>query len=198
VFRGWVPHRQFADGIKCTGVPRLRLPCYTKGGNSMSALWRGRKRLALFIIVGAVCFSVQLAFLAAMVHLGIYRPVANAIGFTLSAQLNFLLNSRMTWRDRPAGTRRGVVTRWAGYNVTALGSLVSNTAVFTLFYRAIGTAPAALLGVIVGTGIVYLTCNLLVFRGSRGAASAAHEAAHESKLPAQAGQPIQTDQVVTR
>jgi putative flippase GtrA len=117
-----------------------------------------------FILVGAACFALQLGLLTLLVHLGAYRPVANAIGFATSAQLNFLLNSRMTWRDRPAAGRRGAGVRWLGYNVSALGSLASNTAIFTLSYRAIGTVPAAAFGVIAGTGLVYLICNLLVFR----------------------------------
>jgi putative flippase GtrA len=102
--------------------------------------------------------------LTVLARFGAGRPVANAVGFALSAQLNFLLNSRMTWRDRPAAGRRGTGARWLGYNVSALGSLAGNTAIFTLSYHAIGTAPAAALGVIAGTSLVYLICNLLVFR----------------------------------
>ena len=141
----------------------------------MRLLSRGRKRFAVFAIVGLVCFAVQLALLAVMVHLGSSRPVANAIAFGLSAQLNFLLSSRVTWRDRPAAGRSGTGTRWLAYNGTALVSLGCNTAVFAAAYRSIGTAPAAALGVLTGTCVVYLTCNLLVFRGRR-AAQAAGEA----------------------
>jgi putative flippase GtrA len=117
-----------------------------------------------FVCVGAVCFALQLTILTGLVHLGVYRPAANAIGFATSAQLNFLLNSKTTWRDRPAAGLRGSGARWLGYNVSSLGSLASNTAIFAVSYRAIGTAPAAALGVIVGTCIVYTVCNLLVFR----------------------------------
>jgi putative flippase GtrA len=130
----------------------------------MSALWHRHKRISQFILVGTVCFALQLALLVALVHLGAYRPIANAVGFATSGQLNFFLNSRMTWRDRPAAGWRATGTRWLGYNVSSLGSLASNTAIFTLSYRAIGTAPAAALGVIVGTGLGYLICNLLIFR----------------------------------
>lgn len=129
----------------------------------------GQKRIAVFAVVGAVCFSVQLALLTLMVHLGAYRPVANAVAFAISAQLNFLLSSRVTWRDRPAAGRGGTGARWLAYNGTALVSLGCNTAVFTLSYHSIGTTPAAALGVLTGTCVVYLTCNLLVFRGTRTA-----------------------------
>jgi len=135
-------------------------------------LTRGRKRIAVFAIVGIVCFAVQLALLTLMVRLGAYRPVANAVAFAISAQLNFLLSSRVTWRDRPAASRGGTGARWLAYNGTALLSLGCNTAVFTLSYHSIGTALAAALGVLTGTCFVYLTCNLLVFRGTRAAHAA--------------------------
>ena len=136
----------------------------------------GQKRIAVFVVVGAVCFGVQLALLTLMVHLGAYRPVANAVAFAISAQLNFLLSSKVTWRDRPVAGRRGTAARWLAYNGTALVSLGCNTAVFTFSYRSIGTTPAAALGVVAGTCVVYLTCNLLVFRGTRAAQALPAEA----------------------
>jgi putative flippase GtrA len=139
----------------------------------LRVLSRARKRIAVFAIVGVVCFAVQLVLLALMVHLGAYRPVANAVAFAISAQLNFLLSSRVTWRDRPSSGRGGTGARWLAYNGTALVSLGVNTAVFTASYHSIGTTAAALLGVLTGTCVVYLTCNLLVFRGARPARAAA-------------------------
>jgi putative flippase GtrA len=129
------------------------------------ALSAGQKRVLVFVSVGVICFAFQFVLLTLMVHLAVYRPVANAVAFAISAQLNFLLSSRLTWRDRPVAGRRGAGARWLAYNATALVSLGCNTAVFTLSYRSIGTTPAAALGVIGGTCLVYLTCNLLVFRG---------------------------------
>jgi putative flippase GtrA len=146
----------------------------------------GQKRIAVFAVVGAVCFGVQLALLTLMMHLGAYRPVANAVAFAISAQLNFLLSSRVTWRDRPVAGRRGTGARWLAYNGTALVSLGCNTAIFTFSYRSIGTTPAAALGVLTGTCVVYLTCNLLVFRGTRAAPA---PAAPESTSPGGAAQP---------
>ena len=140
-------------------------------------LLRGKKRIAVFAIVGLVCFAVQLVLLTLMVRSGAYRPVANAVAFAVSAQLNFLLSSRVTWRDRPAAGLRGTGARWLAYNGTALVSLGCNTAVFTATYRAVGTTPAAALGVVTGTCVVYLTCNLLVFRGMRSAEAAAEPGA---------------------
>jgi putative flippase GtrA len=135
-----------------------------------------RKRVVIFAIVGSVCFAVQLALLTLMVHLGAYRPLANGLAFAISAQLNFLLSSRVTWGDRPAAGRSGTGARWLAYNGTALVSLGCNSAVFAVTYHSIGTTLAAGLGVLTGMCVVYLTCNLLVFRGRRPAGAAAGEA----------------------
>lgn len=147
----------------------------------MPAFLHGQKRIAVFALVGATCFGVQLALLAATVHLGANRPVANAVGFTVSAQLNFLLSSKVTWRDRPISGWRDVGGRWLAYNGTALISLGVNTAVFTLAYHEIGTAPTSLLGVLVGTVVVYLTCNLFIFRGARRVPALEAETRHAAE-----------------
>jgi putative flippase GtrA len=139
----------------------------SQGGKHVRAFSRGQKRIAIFAAVGASCFGVQLALLTAMVHLGASRPIANAIGFAISAQVNFLLSSKVTWGDRSTSGWRDTGARWLGYNGTALVSLGVNTAVFTACYRAIGTTPAAAAGVLIGTVVVYLTCNLVIFRGAR-------------------------------
>jgi putative flippase GtrA len=132
-------------------------------------LSRAQKRIVIFAAVGATCFGVQLALLTAVVHLGASRPLANAIGFAISAQVNFLLSSKVTWRDRSASGWRDTGARWLGYNGTALVSLGVNTAVFTVCYHEIGTTLAAAAGVVIGTVVVYLTCNLVIFRGARQA-----------------------------
>jgi putative flippase GtrA len=127
--------------------------------------------------VGITCFAAQLALLAILTRLGTYRPVGNAVSFALSAQLNFLLSSRLTWRDRPTAGRRGLGARWLAYNGTAALSLGCNTAVFTLAYKSIGSGLAAAVGVVAGTCVVYVICNFLVFR-------ATHPGASETTVPA--------------
>ena len=118
----------------------------------------------LFVCVGAACFLTQYAALTGLAAAGTYRPVANALGFVISAQLNFALSSRLTWRDRPAAAVRARWARWASYNGTALISLAVNTAVFTIAYHRLGNLPAAALGVLTGMCVTYLVCDLLIFR----------------------------------
>ncbi len=128
--------------------------------------------------MGAICFLTQYAALTAMTAAGTYRPVANALGFVISAQLNFALSARLTWRDRPTAAR-GLWARWVSYNGTALISLAVNTAVFTLTYHRLGNLPAAASGVLAGMCVTYLVCDLLIFRdsGKPRTDSGAHRAA---------------------
>jgi putative flippase GtrA len=130
-----------------------------------------RKRIVIFGAVGITCFAAQLVVLAILARLGAYRPAANAVSFALSAQLNFVLSSRLTWRDRPVAGRRGLGARWLAYNGTAALSLGCNTVVFALAYKSVGSGLAAAAGVVAGTCVVYVICNFLVFRASRPAAA---------------------------
>ena len=130
----------------------------------MKTLLRRRRRQLLFLCVGVTCFLTQYAALTAMAAAGTYRPLANALGFAISAQLNFVLSARLTWRDRPTAAARTLWARWASYNGTALISLAVNTAVFTATYHRIGNLPAAALGVLCGMCVTYLVCDLLIFR----------------------------------
>ena len=112
---------------------------------------------------GPSCFALQLALLTAMVRLGADRPVANAMAFAISAQLNFLLSSRVTWRDRPVqdgaaparGGSRTTAPPWCRWAATppSSPSLPLDRHDSGRRARRPDRHP-----------IVYLTCNLLVFR----------------------------------
>jgi putative flippase GtrA len=150
-------------------------------------LRRGRRQL-LFLCVGATCFLVQYTALTAMAAAGTYRPVANALGFVISAQLNFALSARLTWRDRPLTAARALWARWASYNGIALISLAVNTAVFAVAFHRLGNLPAAALGVLAGMCVTYLVCDVLIFRDRRtpGTAGGAHR---RPRQPARAARP---------
>lgn len=122
------------------------------------------RRQLLFVCVGTVCFLTQYCALTVLATLGVNRPLANALGFLLSAQLNFVLSSRLTWRDRRAGTIKTLWARLVGYNGTALISLAVNTAAFSLVYQRVGNLVGAAVGVTCGMCVTYLLCDLLIFR----------------------------------
>jgi glycosyltransferase involved in cell wall biosynthesis/putative flippase GtrA len=130
----------------------------------MTPLLRRNARILKYVAVGVTCFSLQFILLTAMVHLGTYRPIANSAAFAVSAQLNFLLSSKLTWGDRPTRGWRHSGGRWAAYNCTALLSLACDSVVFASVYRSVGTTAAAVIGVITATCLTYLVCNRVVFR----------------------------------
>lgn len=135
-----------------------------------------RIRLVKFVAVGGTCFVVQFLFLTGLVHLGVYRPLANGISFAISAQLNFVLSSALTWADRPAGSRSRTGARWLAYNGTALLALACDTAVFVAIYHAVGTDAAAVLAVVVSTCLVFVICNYVIFRSAGASSPAVAEA----------------------
>jgi putative flippase GtrA len=149
-------------------------------------LWRRRRQL-LFVAVGATCFLVQFAILSALSRAGVSRTLANALGFVVSAQLNFVLSARLTWRDRPAGAARTQAARLLSYNLTALLSLAVNTAVFALGYHRLGNLIAAALGVLCGMSVTYLVCDLLIFRSRRKRLTRGAEAMLSAASPAADG-----------
>ena len=143
------------------------------------------RRQLLFLGVGGTCFAVQYGLLTALAIGGLYRPLANAFGFFTSAQLNFLLSSRLTWSDRRTKPGRTVWARLASYNATALISLTINTAVFELTYQRLGNLVAAAAGVVAGLCVTYAVCDLVIFRtrakhqsGRRAVSKPHYQSAH--------------------
>ncbi len=129
-----------------------------------------RLRLAKFAVVGGTCFLVQFLLLTGLVRAGLYRPVANGLAFAVSAQLNFLLSSMLTWADRPAGSRGRLGARWLAYNATALLALACDSAIFIGTYPILGTTLGAATAVLASTCVVFVICNFVVFRPDRAAA----------------------------
>ncbi|WP_170991152.1 GtrA family protein [Herbidospora galbida] len=117
-------------------------------------------RVVRFLLVGGFCFGVQYLAMTAMASAGVPWTPADAIGFLLSAQLNFVLSSKFTWGDRRFPL---TVKRWSSYNGTALLSLAVNTGVFALIHPYLPTLISAAIGVLIGTIVTYLICDKFVF-----------------------------------
>jgi putative flippase GtrA len=130
------------------------------------------RRVLRFALVGLTCFAVQYVALRLLTRVGLPATPADAVGFLLSAQLNFTLSSLFTWADRKDLFARPLVGRWFSYNASILVTLAINAGVFQLC-RPIGELAASALGVAVGAAGNYVLCDLLVFRDRRGERSAA-------------------------
>ena len=124
-------------------------------------------RTLRFALIGLLCFGAQYGAAWLFVRAGVSWPVGNATAFFLSAQLNFVLSSTFTWRDRDVDGRRWSVRRWISYNGTVLLSLAVNTAAFVAIYPVTGALAASVAGVVAGAGATYLICNYIVFRSRR-------------------------------
>jgi putative flippase GtrA len=130
-------------------------------------LWQ--YRAVRFSAVAISCTAGQLLVLAWLIRLGVSDLVANGIGFGLSAQANFLLSTRVTWRDRkprpdrPARTR---LARWASFNTVAVVALAVNQLVFAVGLQAgLRLLMASLAGIAAGAALTFMLNNLLTFRG---------------------------------
>jgi putative flippase GtrA len=133
----------------------------------MGLLLQKYRRALRFAAVGIVCFSLQYLLLRLFKAVGVQVTAADALGFALSAQLNFALSMLFTWGDRKGAFTRSPGTRWASYNASILLTLAINTGVFQLC-RPLGDLGASALGVFVGAVGNYALCDIVVFRGRRG------------------------------
>lgn len=106
------------------------------------------RSLLAFLLVGGAATLVHYLLMTLLVLAGVPVVPASAIGFTLSAVLNYLLNERLTFRS--GAPRRIAVPRFI---VVALSGLLLNHLVLTRFIAAgLPAVPAQLLttsGVIV-------------------------------------------------
>ena len=123
-------------------------------------------RLVRFTLVGACCFAVQAGILLALRETGVPLTLANAVGFALSAQLNFVLSTYFTWGDRriPITGARTTAARWASFQATAGIALACNTGVFALAVRLVDPVAASAVGVVSGALLTFLVNHHLIFR----------------------------------
>jgi putative flippase GtrA len=123
-------------------------------------------RIARFATVAAVCTVLQLLVLACLIRLGVGKVLANGLGFALSAQANFALSARWTWRDRSGAG----AARWAMFNATAVAALAANEVAFTLLDRSgVPLIAASLGGIACGAVVAFTVNNFVTFRGARTA-----------------------------
>lgn len=122
-------------------------------------LWRAT--LLRFVAVGAVASGFQLLVFSIFVALRVPPLIANALGFVLSTQINFLLSASFTWRHRRApGTLR---RRWLKFNSVAFVGLLLNTAAFALMHLWLQPFLAAAVAIATSTGLSYLLNRRVVF-----------------------------------
>lgn len=126
------------------------------------------RRIARFGLVGMICLCFQLAVMKLTEP---YLPilVANALGFIISAQLNFTLSYLFTWRDSKRQSGWRLVATWSGYCVIAVGAAFINAAAFVAIHILL-PSPVELiviLATITSTCCTFILNHFLVFRSER-------------------------------
>jgi putative flippase GtrA len=123
-------------------------------------------RPARFALTGGLAGLGQLALLTLFTRWGWAPDLANATAFLLAAQLNFLLSSTFTWRDRLAGQSgpRVLWRRWLAFHGAIAGMAVVNMLVYTAARHALPVLAASALGIAAAAAGNFLLGDRLVFR----------------------------------
>jgi putative flippase GtrA len=118
-----------------------------------------------FVAVGGASSLLQFVFLVALVTVGFPQDPANAVAFLISTQVNFMLSSAITWRDRSAHglPSRTVARRLLSFNGMAVTTLVINETIFALALLRLPYLAAGALGILVAAPISYLVSHRLIF-----------------------------------
>jgi putative flippase GtrA len=164
-----------AGGLDGTlDAPLSTLPS-TGPANVLERLWQ--HRAVRFGAVALSCTLGQLLVFAWLARLGVGKALANGIGFGLSAQANFALSARVTWRDRGPLRDRSARTglsaspsawpmRWASFNTVAVAALAVNELVFMSgVHVGLQLLAASLAGIAAGAVFTFTLNNFVTFRG---------------------------------
>lgn len=138
------------------------------------------RRFAKFGIVGVVCTLLQIAIL----HLlSPFMPevLASAIGFLISAQVNFLLSYFFTWNDSRRKKGLQFFMTWLRFNGVVLVGAAVNTAAFALIHLVVINAVAVILATAISTSCTYLLFHNYVLTPERERTT--DEARHRSVPP---------------
>ena len=129
---------------------------------SISASNTPLSRWVAFNAVGVAGMALQLAIVAALVHvLHVHYAIATALAVEAAILHNFVWHQRWTWRDRPVLQRRDGMARLARFHLlNGSVSLVGNVALTTLLTRVVGWDPVA------SNVVAIAACSLVNFAAS--------------------------------
>ncbi|QBD78168.1 hypothetical protein EPA93_20065 [Ktedonosporobacter rubrisoli] len=139
---------------------------YTKGLQKIIlTLLSNKARPVRFILTGGLAGLCQLGLLALLLKLQVYAILANALAFFLAAQVNFVLSTLFTWRDRqlPGSGKNTLLLRWLAFHGSILGTALLNMLVFTLAHLAMPALLASALGIIAAAIINFTVIDRFVF-----------------------------------
>ncbi|MBA4181660.1 MAG: hypothetical protein C0506_13810 [Anaerolinea sp.] len=124
-------------------------------------------RPAQFAAIGAFCAVVQLGLLAALTEGTELGSLSNAASFLIAAQLNFGLNSVVTWRDRMHRRPGALLAQLLGFNALILVAVLLNQAIYLVALRAVPYLAAGAIGIGGTTLAKYSIADRWIFRKGR-------------------------------
>ncbi len=131
----------------------------------VQALLIARARPIRFACVGGISALIQLALLHSIAGHGWNTALAEIIALLLAAQVNFFLNTTVTWRDRHVGAARQTLRRrWFAFHGSITWTTLLNFSVFTAAHLAMPALYAAALGIIAAAAVNFVTFDRFVFR----------------------------------
>lgn len=126
------------------------------------------RRIAKFGAVGLLCLCFQLVVMKLIEP---FVPVlaANAIGFIISAQLNFTLSYLFTWSDSKRQRGWRLAATWSGYCLVAVGATFINSAAFAALHILLRARidVIAIFATIASTCCTFVFNHFFVFRPKR-------------------------------
>ena len=131
-------------------------------------MWRSKAGMIRILNFGAIGVCVMLLgalLLSILVEVaGMDRTVAYAVQAVFSIEFNFLLNSRITWRDR-TGSWRTLLAQWTKFHVAKVVTVLLNQAVFLMLatYTSAHYLVIYFLCVLVVTAANFVLNEKLVF-----------------------------------
>lgn len=126
-------------------------------------------RLVRFAIVGVLCLGLQYLIVETLhAEAGTNAFLSDAIGFALSAQLNFLLSNQFSWGDAERVRGHALLRRWLNFLSVAGIATILNATVYAVARPYVGSLAAIVGAAVVSTSWTFLLNHYFVFQPSRG------------------------------
>ena len=116
-----------------------------------------------FLIVGGACAALQLGLLFVLAEFAGVGAWSNALAFLASGQVNFLLSTLLTWRDRTSVSWRGTARGLLRFNAVIGVGALANQAIFLGFERAVPYLLAGAIALVMTTLTKYFVADRWVF-----------------------------------
>jgi len=121
-----------------------------------------------FISVGLVSAIVQISVLTILTAYHMSALPANIAAFIVSSQVNFVLNVRFTWADRPTRTFSALFMRWGRFVLVLGSTAILNQGIFLMLIQRMPLIAASLLASSLIASLNYVLGHFVIFQHHHG------------------------------